>query len=296
MIQKLKYFPVTAFSVVMGIAGFTIVLLKFYYLQWLPSIYSAIFLWLTVFLFLLISVIYGLKYIYFPNKVKTDFLHRIRINFFSTISISILLLSIIFQSYYPLLSIPLWWIGTILHTIFLFKTITFWIQHSFEIQHFNPLWFIPVVGNVIIPIAGVEFVSPLINYFYFSAGFFFWFVLFTIFLYRAIFHPQLPEKFEPTFFILMAPPAIGFISYMRINLSWDFYSIFLLTINYFFIAMLVAIIKSFSQLKFNMSGWAFTFPLAATTLSSTVAFQVHFRQRIISFFIFQTLFLTSLLL
>ena len=35
--------------------------------------------------------------------------------------------------------------------------------------------------------------------------------------------------------------------------------------------------KSFTQLKFFMSWWAFTFPLAAATIASAVAFQVtHF--------------------
>jgi tellurite resistance protein len=93
-------------------------------------------------------------------------------------------------------------------------------------------------------------------------------------LYRAVFHAQLPEKFIPTFFILLAPPAIGFIAYMRITASWDAFSSFLLMLTYFFIILLAVMYRSFKQIKFFMSWWAFTFPLTAVSIASVVAYQV----------------------
>ncbi len=274
MKQKIQFFPITSFAVIMGLTGLTIAFGKFYHLGWLPKIFYDVSIFTVLALFVFVVIMYGIKFILFPDEVIADFKHRIRVNFFSAISISILLLSIAFYTYYPLLSISFWWIGTVLHTIFLYKTISFWIQHNFEIHHFNPAWFIPVVGNILIPIAGVDYAPQILSYFYFSVGFFFWIVLFTIFLYRAVFHAQLPEKFIPTFFILLAPPAVGFISYMRLAGSWDGFSIFMLLITYFFIVLLLVMHRSFYQLKFFMSWWAFTFPLAATTIASTVAFQV----------------------
>ena len=148
-----------------------------------------------------------------------DFKHRIRINFFSAISISLLLISVAMMAYWPFLSLILWWVGVILHTVLMLYTISYWIQHNFEIQTMNPAWFIPVVGNIIIPVAGVEYMPKAFSFFYFAIGFFFWIILFAIFLYRAIFHNQLPQKFLPTLFILIAPPAVGFISYLRIEIG-----------------------------------------------------------------------------
>jgi tellurite resistance protein len=274
MKQKLQFFPVTLFSMVMGINGLSIVFGKFYHLQWLPEWLYVLFLYLSLTLFIVIAFFYGLKWIYFPEEVKQDFHHRIRINFFSAISISLLLLSINFYSYLPLLAVALWWLGVILHTIFLFKTISFWIQHNFEIQHFNPSWFIPVVGNILIPICGVDIAPLFLSYFYFSVGFFFWIILFVIFFYRAVFHAQLPEKFIPTFFILIAPPAIGFVSYMRIAGSFDNFALFMLFMSYFFLFLLGFMYQSFTKLKFFISWWAFTFPLSAVTIASLVAFQI----------------------
>lgn len=274
MKEKIQFFPITSFAVVMGLTGLTIAFGKFYHLQWLPRIFYDVSIFTVLVLFFAFTILYGLKLVWYQEEVKTDFKHRIRINFFSAISISLLLLSIAFYTYFPLLSIALWWVGVILHSVFMFKTISFWIQHNFEIHHFNPAWFIPVVGNILIPVSGVDFAPVIFSFFYFAVGFFFWIVLFTIFLYRAIFHAQLPEKFIPTFFILLAPPAVGFISYIRITSSWDNFSVFLLLMAYFFVALLVTMYKSFTQLKFFMSWWAFTFPLAAITIASTLAYQI----------------------
>ncbi len=153
-------------------------------------------------------------------------------------------------------------------------TISFWIQHNFEIQNFNPAWFIPVVGNIIIPVAGVEFMPIGFSVFYFSVGAFFWVILFTIFLNRVIFHDQMPQKFIPTLFILIAPPAVGFISYYKITGNWDLVSEFLVSITYLFVLLLIFLMKSFRGLKFFISWWAFTFPLDALTLASALAYQV----------------------
>jgi tellurite resistance protein len=274
MNDKLKNFPITVFAIVMGLTGFTIALNKFYHLDWLPKIFYEIMLFVVLALFLLFLFVYLIKLVHFPEEVSNDFKHRIRINFFSTISISFLLLAVAFYTYYPMLAIMLWWMGLILHTYFTYKTIAFWIQHNFEMKHFNPAWFIPVVGNMIIPVVGVDLLPTIVSFFYFSTGFIFWIILFTIFIYRAVFHDQLPQKFIPTFFILLAPPAVGFISYMRMAASWDGFSIFLLLVSYTIAVLLLFMYKSFTQLKFYLSWWAFTFPLTALTITSVVAFQV----------------------
>jgi tellurite resistance protein len=274
MKEKLQHFPITMYAVVMGMAGLTIVLGKFYHLHWLPKFLFTGLLFITTAIFLLISLLYGMKAIRHFEAVKNDFKHKIRINFFSALSISFILLSIAYMSYWPILSIVLWWVGVLLHTYFMLHTIAFWIQHNFEIHFMNPAWFIPVVGNILIPIAGVEYMPKAFSFFYFTVGFFFWIILFAIFMNRAIFHHQLPQKFIPTLFILIAPPAIGFISYLRITQSWDGFAVFMLFLGYFFVLLIFSLYKDFKKLEFFISWWAFTFPLMAITLASVVAFQV----------------------
>ena len=103
---------------------------------------------------------------------------------------------------------------------------------------------------------------------------FFWFVLGTIIFYRIIFHHQLPQKFIPTLFIFIAPPAVGFVAYMRIFGAFDFTAMVLLNMALFFTVLLFFMGRSFTGLKFFISWWAFTFPLDAVAIAFMSAYQV----------------------
>lgn len=273
MRNRLAFFPVTTFSIIMGLTGLTIALSKFYQLKWLSELPYQIMLIITSVLFLVITASYVGKALVNFEEVKADFRHKIRINFFSAFSISLLLLSTAYHPFSHLISEILWWVGVVVHTYLMLHTISFWIQHNFEIKFFNPAWFIPVVGNIIVPVMGVEFMPKAFSFFYFSVGAFFWIILFTIFFNRVVFHDQLPQKFIPTLFILIAPPAIGLVSYFRITGEWNLFSEFLINITYFFVLLLIFLAKSFRNLKFYISWWAFTFPLDALTIASLVAYQ-----------------------
>ncbi len=276
--SKLPHFPVSVFSIVMGLSGLTIALSKFYHLQWLPKLLFDMLLGIDFLVFLLLFTLYALKINYFPEEVALEFKHPVRISFFATISISFLLLSIAFYSYWPILAVVLWWIGMLAQTTLTFLTIRFWIQNDYEIKNCNPAWFIPVVGNILIPILGVDLLPKEISLFFYAIGMFFWVILFTVIFYRLIFHSALPEKLVPTLVIFIAPAAVGFISYMRIAQSWDIISMGLLALTYFFIILLGTMVKDFLKLPFTLSWWAFTFPMAAATIASTVAFQVTHNQ------------------
>jgi len=271
---RLQHFPITFFSVIMGMAGFTIALSKSYHLQWIPEWPFLSMLFITTTLFLIIFSLYIYKFITHPNEILNDYQHQIKMNFMPTISISILLLSIAFLGKWPLVSAPLWYIGTILHTILTFHIMSKWIRHEFEILFFNPAWFIPVVGNILIPIAGVEFAPKYLSLFYFSAGMFFWLILSAIAIYRLIFFKTMPKKFMPTLFILLAPPAVAFISYLRITQSFDLIAQALLMLTYFIAIFLLFLIKVYKNMPFFLSWWAYSFPLASFTIASIVAFQL----------------------
>ncbi|RLE00253.1 MAG: C4-dicarboxylate ABC transporter, partial [Bacteroidetes bacterium] len=116
MKERLQFFPITAYSIIMGLSGLVIVFSKFYHMQWLPKFLFDGLLFFTLALFLVISFLYGRKAIRHFDEVKKDFNHRIRVNFFSAISISFLMLSIAFLAYWPFLAMVFWWVGVLLHT------------------------------------------------------------------------------------------------------------------------------------------------------------------------------------
>ena len=266
-----KNFPVTLFSSVMGMAGLSIAFQR-YGGFFAPAHGIGVgLLALSAAMFLGISVVYSMKFLRFRQEVWTEWNHPIRANFFPAISIGLLLLSIASLELNRQVSMPLWLTGTVLHLFFTLMLISRWIIRNYEILHSNPTWFIPVVGNIIVPVAGVEFAGKELSWFFFSIGLFFWLSLFTIVFYRIIFHHQLPQKFIPTLFILIAPPAVGFVSYIKLTGSMDAGARVLLYIALFFVLLLASMARQFLQLKFFVSWWAYTFPMCAATIATILA-------------------------
>src|SRR5699024_9460562 len=136
-------------------------------------------------------------------------------------------------------------------------------KFSFQIEQFNPAWFIPIVGNLVVPLAGTAHVISDINWLFFSIGVFFSIIYMTIFFIKVFFHSLIPDKLLSTYFILMAPPAVGFISYMRLTGSGDAFALILFGIAFFIGLLLLFQIKRFISIPFFISWWAFLFPSAA---------------------------------
>lgn len=211
---RLENLPISFFALVMGLAGLTLAWekaqrtlgIELHIDRWLVGITTSVFLALLL--------LYGSKILRYRDAVLEEIRHPVKLNFFPTISISLLLLSIAFLPMDTSVSHYLWLTGTALHLVFTLYVVNVWIHHAhFQVHHMNPAWFIPAVGNVLVPVAGVPLGYLDVSWFFFSAGMLFWIILLTIIFYRVLFHDPLDEKLMPTLFILIAPPAVGFIAY-----------------------------------------------------------------------------------
>ena len=166
--ERIKHFPIPFFAVVMGLSGLAIAYQKAYHLFGFLKIVYEVLMFAAAIAFVAVSFFYLLKTFLYFEEAKADFLHPIRINFFAAASISLLLLSIAFYFYYPLTAMILWAFGTLAHLFMTFYVVSFWIRHNFEITHTNPAWFIPIVGNVLVPVVGVDFLPKEVSLYFFS--------------------------------------------------------------------------------------------------------------------------------
>ena len=270
---RLEHFPISWFAMVMGLAGLAIAWSRAEVILKVPVSVGGYALYATVAVFAVLLLLYAGKLIRHPDQVAKEFGHPIKLNFFPTVSIGLILLSIGFLHSRPDLSRYLWMIGASLHLLFTLYVMSAWINHGkFEIHHINPAWFIPVVGNILVPIAGVHHASPEISWFFFSIGLVFWLVLMTIIFYRMIFHDPLPARLTPTLFILIAPPAAGFIAYMALTGTLDGFARILYYAALFLTLMLVSQIRRFYKVPFFLSWWAYSFPMAAITIATLVIY------------------------
>lgn len=269
--SRLANLPIPIFAMIMGLAGLAIVYLRAGHSLWQSDLPGKVAVGVAGALFGILALAYAAKTLLYFKKVREEFRSPIKLQFFPTISISLLLMSIAFLTLQPQVSLILWSVGTILHFLFTLIILSIWIHHDkFEINHIEPTWFIPIVGNILVPIAGATHAHIDISWFFFSIGLIFWLMLFTIFLYRVIFHQPIVERRLPTFFILIAPPAVGFISYLRLNGEVDNFARILYFFAVFLFILLVFQWRMIFRVKFYISWWAYSFPLAALTIATII--------------------------
>ncbi|CCG40323.1 C4-dicarboxylate transporter/malic acid transport protein [Magnetospirillum molischianum DSM 120] len=222
-------------------------------------------------LFAGLAGLYLLKLIRYPGAVAEEWRNPVRISFFPSISVGLILLGTAAQPVDVDLARILWSMGAGGHLLLTLAVMSSWInQTHYEIVHSNPAWFIPVVGNIVVPIAGVKFAPADLSWFFFAIGLLFWLVLLTIVFYRLIFHTPLPGKLVPTLFILLAPPSAGFIAWVAIVGEIDAFARLLYAVAVFLFLLLMVQVPRFSGLSFTLSWWAYSFPLAAFSIATMV--------------------------
>lgn len=264
--KGVQYFPITLFASVMGIAGVAIALQLIETLYGLTNIISTLFIGLATVMFVLNGLILLYRLIKHPAEVERDFNHPVKMNFFGAISISLLLLAVLYADFHEGFSYILWVSGAffqLILTIVLLARIMWEKEYTFA--QFNPTWIIPIVGNIVVPLAGVLHTSAFINWLFFSMGFVFTIIYLVLLVQRLFFHGSLPEELTPTLFIMLAPLGIGFVSYTNLVGQLDALAYILYGLGFYLGLLLLYQIKRFVTIPFTLSWWAYLFPSAAMT-------------------------------
>lgn len=267
--DRLANLPVPLFATVMGLSGLA--------LAWRagetswegPAVASTGLTWLTTVLFAVLLSAYLSKFLQHRRQVLEEFRHPVKMNFFPAVSISLILLATLWRPDAPEFARALWVTGAIVHIILTLVTMGRWIgHHPVAIEQINPAWFIPVVGNILLPIGGIPLGFVELSWFFFSIGLVFWLVLMTLVFYRFIFHDPLPERMMPTLVILLAPPSVGFLSWIAIQGEVDAAARILYYVGAFLFLLLLTQVPTFLRLPFFLSWWAYSFPVAAFTVAT----------------------------
>ncbi|GEC94099.1 transporter [Zoogloea ramigera] len=266
---SLAHFPVALFSTVMGTGGLALAWHKAAGVLGWPSAVGQGLTLLASLLLVIVGLLYALKWLRHPAEARAERKHPVKMNFVPTLSIGILLVAGAWLPSSPAAALPLWTLGALLHLSFTLVTMSAWIHHDhFEIQHLNPAWFIPVVGNIIVPLAGVHLAPVEISWFFFSIGVVFWIVLLAVVMYRLFFHAPLALRLTPTLFILLAPPSVGFVAWSGLVGGLDAFGRVLYYTALFLALLLVSNAIRFFKLPFFVSAWAYSFPLAALSTAT----------------------------
>ncbi len=267
--NRLVNYPITFYAITMGLFGLTLALhAASRILEWAGP-FGNIMLWISLAVFAIITIGYLAKVLIHPAAFAAEWNHPIRITFFPAASISLLLMAVCFLPENAGIANILWLIGASLQGGLTLSILARWIGHKpFEYSHINPAWFIPAVGNVVVPIAGVQLGYVEMSWLFFSGGLVFWIILLTLVMNRLIFHTPLPGKLLPTLVIMIAPPAVSFLAYLQLTGGIDSFARILLNLGYVFALIVLTQIPRIMKLPFAMSFWALSFPVASLTIAS----------------------------
>lgn len=266
--DRLEHFPITFFATTMGLGGLALAMRAGFGAQ---STGFLIALGATATVFALVLATYLLKILRHPKAALAEWHHPVRLAFFPTVTISMLVLATAALPVLPEAARMLWIAGMLGQGALTLAVISGWIgSRSFQHGHVSPAWFIPAVGNVIVPVAGAQLGWIETSWLFFSAGMLFWIVLLTLVFNRLIFHDPLPARLQPTLVILIAPPAVAYVAWVRLTGGGDPFAQVLLSLGYVFAALVATQLPRIVRLPFALSFWALSFPVAALSVASFV--------------------------
>ncbi len=180
------------------------------------------------------------------------------------LTVGLMLLSALLAPHMPRLGNAMIWIAALGHFLLLAWLINGWFRGGLAVEIISPVWFIPVVGNIVVPVGAIASGEVMLAWFGFSVGIVLWLMLLPIVFFRLIHGKPMPDELESTQMVLVAPPAIG-------SVSWSLLAgdqavvpgVVLLSVAFFLMLTMVPMVLRVISRPFVPANWAFGFPLAA---------------------------------
>lgn len=200
--------------------------------------------------------------------VKAEVMDSTKLVFYPLIPTSGLLLSIGARPYDVDLAAILWMMSAPFNIYLAVLLTSRWIFKPVAKAGIVPAWLFPVVGNGVVPIAGVPLGFVEASWIFFSMGLVLWVLVFSALFQNLVLNDALPAKIMPSVLLLLSPPATFFIAYYELNNGViDALSYGLIYISLFFLAVSAMNWQKLILVPTSITLWSLTFPLAALTIS-----------------------------
>lgn len=265
----LKHLGPQWFAMVMGLAGLA--------LAWAaaaPKMGTAA-LWfayglgaVAALLFLVLLVLFSRRGQQYPEALNADLLHPVRHAFIATLPVSLILLATLGVALTGASAgwEALWLIACLLQFAVTVWVLSRWLRGNvpggFQWPGITPVLIIPVVGNVLAPLAGVALGQHEWAVLQFGVGALLWPVVITLIFVRIGVQDLWPERLLPSAFILVAPPAVIGLALLPLGAApawaqacWG--------IALFFLLWAARVLRAMLAQPFSVAWWALSFPLAA---------------------------------
>lgn len=201
-----------------------------------------------------------------PDAWADDLKHPVRHVFVAAVPIALLLLVTAAVSaglHGPWLE-ALWWTASLVQLVTTAWVMSRWWRGGLPWASLTPALFIPIVGNVLVPLAGVPLGRPEWSAAQFGIGVLFWPVVLVLLLVRLANQGLWPERLLPASFIVIAPPAAIGLSALRFGATplvvWGLWGAAL-----FALLWVAPLLRRIADQPFGLAHWGMSFPMAAFT-------------------------------
>ncbi len=266
--------PVALFGALMGLAGLASLWRALeHHWGWGPHVSWALTSVVSVLLGILL-IAYLLKVVQHVDKVRDEFANPTSISFFSTAPIGTSLVAGLWAEQAPLTAGVVWSIAAAIQVALALLTLRRWLQGGVPLQAVTPAWFIPVVGNIVLPLGGVPLGFEAVSWVVYWIGLLWWLVLFPVVFYRLVFGDPLPAPATPSLAIMVAPPAIAYLSYHALSAgAQDAIALFFISATGFIGLLVLSMLGRLKAVPFGYGFWSLTFPAVAACRALLLNFE-----------------------
>jgi tellurite resistance protein len=223
---------------------------------------------LAAVIFVVLAVATVLRGQRYPEAWAEDRRHPVRHTFIAALPIAVILLSTVgvaIAGPQPALA-ALWWAGSLAQLFVTWWVLSRWwrpaAQGGLQWAGLTPALFIPIVGNVLVPLAGVPLGHTGWAAAQFGIGVMFWPLVNVLLVVRIAQQGMWPDRLLPTTFIFIAPPAVVGLAVLQFGapvlLGWVLWGMAM-----FAFLWAAALAPRIAKLPFSLPHWGMSFPLAA---------------------------------
>ena len=280
--SALKFLAPAWFSIVMGLCGLALAWRQAVALMGeMASGFSIVVGLVALVVFVLLAVASVLRMVRHPQAWAEDRAHPVRHAFMAAMPASLILLATLAVALLapdreatPLLFALVngtWWLGSaVLWGVTLWTLSRWWLGNKpggLQWAVLTPALFIPVVGNVLVPLAGVPLGHAEWSAAQFGLGVMFWPVVLVLLMVRIATQGLWPDRMLPASLILVAPPAVIGLSALQFGapplVGWALWGMAL-----FSLLWVAPLGWRIANQPFGLPHWGMSFPLAAFTALS----------------------------
>jgi tellurite resistance protein len=239
-----------------------------------PAYFTEVWVALGVIFFAVLTVLYLLKLLRFPEAVRAEFLSPVQLGFCGTLPIGMSLVAGGIAPYLPYLGSVVWWVSAVLMLAFQVWALYRWLSGGVELAQVNAGWLMILVGGIVLPGPGIALGHVEAARFLFGVSAAAAPILMALLFMRAVLGPPLAEALRPSWFILLVPPSLIYANGVAL-----YEATFFLENLFFFSLVLGAALFVYSagfwRWPVGAPWWAFTFPLDALAYAAARYAQDH---------------------